>query len=358
MPQVSGFLTTQPIVPEPLDKLICYLLPCGYIIYHGRTMSHFVLLTIIDPADVLPREIGTGSDVATASALTLDTIKEHKTSILSHVDEVLHPFDENMEVDEYTRDCYCVGWQARNDAGKVGVEAAVKMFNMTVDDLRDQLNRRMKEESLDPESEEYWTRRQELWKGLTFEYFAFQDKAHERALAEHPENGKPDPTCEDCSGTGREVSCYNPNSKWDWYQVGGRWEGWLADIDPAKDPRNTETCWVCKGTGKRDDEIGREARAKNPKYTCNGCKGEGTSLKWPTQWADSGGNIGTTDLAAAAGKAPFAFLTPEGEWIERGSMGWWGVVSDGKEQADWEAQVQTIYARYPQHIVVTVDCHI
>ena len=78
----------------------------------------------------------------------------------------------------------------------------------------------------------------------------------------------------------------NPNRKWDWWQIGGRWTGAYAHgYDPAKDPRNIEECNLCGGTGRRDDKIAKEHRLTDPSYTCNGCDGKGVSVKWPTQWA-------------------------------------------------------------------------
>lgn len=105
-------------------------------------------------------------------------------------------------------------------------------------------------------------------------------------------------------GSGEVIRCIdrtNPNAKWDWWQLGGRYSGRLAaGYDPEKDPANMETCWLCAGTGKRDDEIGHQCRAEKPEYTCNGCQGKGHSVKWPSKWTDVG-NVarwGHLDLAA------------------------------------------------------------
>ncbi len=79
---------------------------------------------------------------------------------------------------------------------------------------------------------------------------------------------------------------------WDWYQIGGRWTGYLNnDYDPEKDPQNIETCNLCNGTGQREDEIGKDIRSKDPSYTCNGCSGKGVKTKWPTQWKHHVGDI-------------------------------------------------------------------
>jgi len=38
-----------------------------------------------------------------------------------------------------------------------------------------------------------------------------------------------------------------------------------------------ENCHCCDGTGLRNDKLGREARKEDPNYTCNGCRGKGTT---------------------------------------------------------------------------------
>lgn len=83
----------------------------------------------------------------------------------------------------------------------------------------------------------------------------------------------------------------NPNAKWDWWVVGGRWTGHLHPFyDPTEDPSNSEKCWLCRGTGKRDDELGREMRLSDPTYTCNGCRGTGWMVKHPPQWKKFAGD--------------------------------------------------------------------
>lgn len=73
----------------------------------------------------------------------------------------------------------------------------------------------------------------------------------------------------------------NPNKKWDWWQVGGRYSGRFAvNYDPSEDPANKESCWLCHGTGKRED---MEVIAG-----CNGCGGTGVAIKWPTRWRTIG----------------------------------------------------------------------
>lgn len=99
----------------------------------------------------------------------------------------------------------------------------------------------------------------------------------------------------------KAVQRTNPNSKWDSWTLGGRYAGRLiSGYDPEKDPDNQEQCWLCHGTGMRNDEGSREHRLLNPEYTCNGCQGAGTRSKWPSRWKDVGNTarMGDLDLAA------------------------------------------------------------
>lgn len=82
---------------------------------------------------------------------------------------------------------------------------------------------------------------------------------------------------------GRYFDHTNPNYKWDWWTVGGRYSGKFAPgYDPQTDPKHQEVCWLCRGTGKRLD-----VECENG---CNGCSGTGVSTKWPTQWKNTPGN--------------------------------------------------------------------
>ncbi len=97
---------------------------------------------------------------------------------------------------------------------------------------------------------------------------------------------------------------YNPESKWDWYEVGGRWKG---DIK-----------------GKNKDKISDIMKMGDDKMSY----------------------------------VPFAVVTPDGEWHESGKMGWFGMSSDNKEEDKWRKEVRNIYSKYPNYIGVLVDCHI
>lgn len=226
----------------------------------------------------------------------------------------------------------------------------------------------------------------------------------------------------------------NPNKRWDWWSVGGRWSGLLAPAyDPHTDPENFETCWLCQGTGKRSDlEVANG---------CNACGGTGRKLKHASDWRDVGNQarIGLLDLErlraaagalagetydrrrAAIGDHPIPdfdalvaergmkegreaywaspiwpplrairefFLDKEdvaelrgpresavergrrnaiatfavvrdGQWFERGSMGWWGAVSDEKDRDAWAREMNAMLdGLSPDAWLTVIDCHI
>jgi hypothetical protein len=291
-------------------------------------MSHFACLVLTDEKEAF--------DVERAESIVMDS---------------LSPYDENMEVEEYETDCYCNNLVASNDARQMAEVECGKSLNT----LRD----------------EYWAMEEDArpdWDEHIKDFVSISDRLEK----EHKLYKKADPDCEDCNGTGRVMSAYNPDSKWDWFQVGGRWTGYYSDYDPSTDPKNIEECHLCNGTGMREgwawmDEDGvhyKDDWAKECKG-CNGCKGTGKSVTWPTQWENSQKDVMPASAVLSMMNkeedpkgALFAILTPEGEWIESGSMGWWGMVTDEKDENEWEDSFKKILEKYSDHMGVVVDCHI
>jgi len=55
---------------------------------------------------------------------------------------------------------------------------------------------------------------------------------------------------------------------------------------------------------------------------------------------------------------PFSILL-DGEWYEKGKMGWWGMVSDEKGQEEWNAKVAELYDTLADDAwLILMDCHI
>ncbi len=217
---------------------------------------------------------------------------------------LLQPFDEGTSVEPYETGCWCIGVAARTEVEE------------RINTLHDINALRARYESL-PKGEQTDARWAEL--------VAPRKVLREKLLREHPLADKPNPGCQSCNGTGTRVTRYNPQSKWDWWVIGGRWDGWIYG------PEREMAC----GDGMGGFNFGDEHRQVK-----NNCR--------PV----------SEITADDPHYVPFAILTPESEWIEQGKMGWWAIVSDAMEDVKWHETVKAVLARYQGHLAVAVDCHI
>lgn len=52
-------------------------------------------------------------------------------------------------------------------------------------------------------------------------------------------------------------------------------------------------------------------------------------------------------------------IVKDSQWYERGSMGWWGAVSNKKDEEAWNKQVAELLAELPDDTLISIyDCHI
>lgn len=161
----------------------------------------------------------------------------------------------------------------------------------------------------------------------------------------------------------------NPNAKWDWWVVGGRWSGcFTPSYNIYADPRNYERCFICRGTGSRiDTTYGPDQEwARTPLEDCpfpaigsgcNGCHGTGKRLKHAPDFAPGGNIVPVAELPDDLAQ-PFAIVTPDGKWHEKGEMGWFGMARNKKSDDDWSAFLNSIRSEHAECIAVAVDCHI
>lgn len=200
------------------------------------------------------------------------------------VDELLAPYDENIVVEPYV--------QYTREQAIADVRKEIEKYKNTV----------YAKYLVDPEKyEAEWNGGKAHIEYLKNEFplkLQWTDEQCYQDMAEYYEEDMVKPN-------GDLMSTYNPNSKWDWYVIGGRWNNILVDKNGNK---------VNGGLAKSlvfDNDI-----------------------------------------------IPFAVVTPDGQWYERGSMGWWGCFSN--ENKDWESKYYELFenASKSNCDITIVDCHI
>ncbi|MQL51792.1 hypothetical protein GFC01_05845 [Desulfofundulus thermobenzoicus] len=216
-------------------------------------------------------------------------------NIEEKVSELLAPYNENREVEPYETDCWCIGLKARQESREIADE---------------------KYRPLDEIRKEFWTDERikkalenpDIFKVTDKEWENFPTRlewehVREQAEKDHLLYQKPNPECQNCGGTGKYITTYNPRAKWDWWVIGGRYDGRV-------------------GSG-----------SANP-------------------------NIAPVSVLLEKDVMPFAVVTPNGKWHERGKMGWFGMSFDNKEENDWTEKVRSIFEKHRDCLAVGCDLHI
>ena len=107
------------------------------------------------------------------------------------------------------------------------------------------------------------------------------------------------------------LSTYNPNSKWDWYSIGGRWSGFL--------------------------KLKKDGASANEAYF--------SEIDW--------------DWMKEFRFAPFCFVDEDGTWHEKGAMGCWGMAMDEQPDSEWNKAFEDyLNGVDPDCLVTVVDFHI
>lgn len=128
---------------------------------------------------------------------------------------------------------------------------------------------------------------------------------------------------------------YNNDAKWDWYRMGGRYAGRLKLKDASKDDAPLFYPEIPAAYSR--EELNYLRRLKNEGY-CD--------------------QAYVKDLSNIEEITAFA-IVKDGKWYERGEMGWFGVVTDEKDENAWNKEVKQLLASLSPDTLLTVyDCHI
>lgn len=293
-------------------------------------------------------------------------------------DEYVVHVDRTEEVDEWLSEELCVG--NRKDGGELDYEYSEEKAGDTLI------------------THKKITRR---------EYLELQGKKIDDEIIEYHGYEKKD---------GKWMRYTNPNKKWDWYQLGGRWTGFFklklgatggtgepglltssskegyADVAFKKDidfdymrneaannasqkydfamsifgdfPVNEN--WDSVREKIKDIDKARAFYWNQPR-----CKAwqeaENKMLKnraeWPFGYHSSPDYfIISKDeyIQNAKDSAISTFaLIKDGRWYERGKMGWWACVSNEKDESDWNKEFSQLLDEIPEDTLLSIyDCHI
>ena len=158
---------------------------------------------------------------------------------------------------------------------------------------------------------------------------------------------------------GNIYSTYNPKSKWDWWSEGGRWSGMLK----LKDGGTADTARI--GDIDFTPEEAEYKRAlrfwdviveHKPQHP-----GEDFFSIYRDEYYRQYYGDRETYARTMAAFSTYAVVTPDGEWHQKGQMGWWGMSSETPDEAkSWEADYMKrfIETADPELILTVVDCHI
>ncbi len=164
--------------------------------------------------------------------------------------------------------------------------------------------------------------------------------------------------CKETDSDGNIYSTYNPNSKWDWWVVGGRFnkqlkvgkvlrdEAYVKDIDFSQDKeayKDALDFW--------DVFMGDKPRTPGKDYM---------TLFSKQYYKDYYGDRETYAKYMSHFRT-YAVITPDGKWYAEGKMGWFGCSSATPEEfKKWCEHYKEIFLDNadPDWILTIVDCHI
>lgn len=226
------------------------------------------------------------------------------TNVRAALEPIMAPFDENTQVDEYDKPCHCIGSvalrAARDHADRMcgTLDALRASFGIAwgTDNPRPDWNT-----ASEAEIDAHAARERAAW----IAHVAPYEAATEAFLAARADRESPDPSCDECLGTGTYRSTYNPKSKWDyWYLYDDR-----------------------RGGGFNPTTIAGY---------------------------DNATPFALTDLSPTW--SAYAIVTPDGEWHSKGRMGWWAISHD--ENSEWDKLKYEIVSAFPDHRAIFVGMHI
>lgn len=163
----------------------------------------------------------------------------------------------------------------------------------------------------------------------------------------------------DYDENGNLLSTYNPDSKWDWWVIGGRFSGMLKDKS-GKYSDSMKLKDIDFTPEEEDVQYYKEFWEANIEQGKNPKPGEPYFSLYKPEYYVEKYKTKENFIERMSSFYTFALLTPEGEWLEPGKMGWFGMSSaNTEEEYDWEKNYMNLLNEFDKECYITiVDCHI
>lgn len=164
-------------------------------------------------------------------------------------------------------------------------------------------------------------------------------------------------------------------TRYDWFQVGGRFTGLFDGYKPWEDEANFDRCQYCEGTGTTTQAVANQYPAYQgnvgkPCIQCNNADADG-GARFPGKMLRFGFMPHAADVLPARNidierlrHIPSVIVTPDGEWHERTRWGMFGAQlpnEEGevpKEKDAWTPEFCRILDANRDAVAVLVDFHV
>ena len=157
---------------------------------------------------------------------------------------------------------------------------------------------------------------------------------------------------------GNLYSTYNPKSKWDWWVVGGRFSGMLKS---KKDGQTYDTLLIKDLDLSVDPEEYQAALAKWDRWFAPENEPDDYPYLYKREYYINRYRDRETYARLTTAFGTFAVVTADGDWNEKGEMGWFGCSSETDDESrDWDEHFRERFldSADPDLAITIVDCHI
>lgn len=221
-----------------------------------------------------------------------------KKEIKARIAELMEPYYEELDVPEYEGICDCIycGMYSECDNYMDSLGKSSQHIDKTMDQW-------LHDNNLEEGDKTAIKKRQELW----HEWDCQKREYYRTNLL----NRRAIPDCEDCNGKGRVLTTRNLHGFWDYYEIGGRWNGWIN--------KKEHEGWGVNGSIEENSTKGTESLIDN-------------------------------DLI------PYAIVTPDGKWhAQEGKL--FSMDNHSYSNEEWGVIAKQLFAEHEDCLAIGIDYH-